>query len=269
MTFQEFIKAWDGKPCEIAGAPQDQCVDLANQYIRDVLGEPIVEWTNAIDFPSRLLAPKWVFTQNNPNDNLMPEAGALMIWRPLPGHIGMYIRGDKNRFLSFDQNFPVGSKSHVQKHTWQNVIGWITYRSSNTLVAKSDCEKQKQEEIEKKNTLWKEKNEIKAELDNRKEQVSRLKQQLLVKDTVNSAYQSAMNDNSKKDKVIEELTKANKACQDAADKLGREKGEAINKLAKMSAEQELLQGTAQKSGFALIMQGIIQILVKREAKHGK
>jgi len=33
MTLQEFIQKYNGKYCEVAGSPQNQCVDLANAYL--------------------------------------------------------------------------------------------------------------------------------------------------------------------------------------------------------------------------------------------
>ena len=52
ITLDKFIKEWDGKYCEIAGSPgaENQCVDICNQYLRDVLNLPIIQWTNAKNF---------------------------------------------------------------------------------------------------------------------------------------------------------------------------------------------------------------------------
>lgn len=124
MTFQEFIDKWNGKYCEIAGSAnaQNQCVDLANAYIREVLSLPIIEWTNAVDFPSRA-GDKYEYILNTPTG--VPQKGDLIIWKPTPGHIAIFIEGNENRFTSFDQNFPVGSKCHIQEHNYTNVTGWL------------------------------------------------------------------------------------------------------------------------------------------------
>lgn len=120
----EFINKWNGKYCEIAGSAnaKNQCVDLANAYIRDVLGLPIIEWTNAIDFPTKA-GDKYDYILNSPTN--IPQKGDLIIWKPTPGHIAIFIEGNANRFTSFDQNFPVGSKCHIQEHNYTNVLGWL------------------------------------------------------------------------------------------------------------------------------------------------
>lgn len=128
MTFSEFLKKWNGKYCEVAGSSNalNQCVDLANAYIRDVLGLPIIEWTNAVDFPSKA-GSAYDYILNTPEG--VPQEGDIIVWKPSPGHIAVFMEGNTKRFTSFDQNFPVGSFCHVQEHTYQNVIGWLRPKS--------------------------------------------------------------------------------------------------------------------------------------------
>ena len=99
-----------------------QCTDLGNAYIRDVLGLRIIEWTNAVDFPSKA-GDKYEYIKNTPTG--VPQAGDLMIWGKSPGHIAIFVSGDTNKFTSFDQNWPVKSPSHLQEHTYTNVLGWL------------------------------------------------------------------------------------------------------------------------------------------------
>lgn len=124
MTLQEFLIKWNGKYCEVAGSAnaQNQCVDLANAYIRDVLGLPIIEWTNAIDFPSKG-GDKYTYILNTPTG--VPSEGDLVIWGNSPGHIAIFLDGNANSFTSFDQNYPTGSPCHIQGHTYANVLGWM------------------------------------------------------------------------------------------------------------------------------------------------
>jgi hypothetical protein len=123
MTFQKFLETWNGKYCEVAGSAnaKNQCVDLANAYLRDVLGQPIVEWTNAVDFPSKL---NWDWITIG-----LPSEGDLMIFNGVVGHISIFIEGDMNSFRSFDQNYPIGSPCHVQNHNYKNVKGWLHFKS--------------------------------------------------------------------------------------------------------------------------------------------
>ena len=129
MTLTEFLKKWNGQYCEVAGSAnaKNQCVDLANAYIRDVLGLPIIEWTNAKDFPSKSSLP---FIRNLPTG--IPNEGDMVIWgNGTAGHIAIFLSGNVNSFTSFDQNYPVGSPCHSQGHTYANVLGWL--KSSATI----------------------------------------------------------------------------------------------------------------------------------------
>ncbi len=123
ITFKEFIVANNEKLVEVTGSANalNQCVDLANAYLRDVLNHGIVKWTNAIDFPEKLTDFKWIEnTRNN-----IPQRGDLMIFFGQYGHISIYIEGDVNSFKSFDQNYPTNSPAHIQKHNYNNVFGWL------------------------------------------------------------------------------------------------------------------------------------------------
>lgn len=139
MTFQEFLEKYNGKFVEVAGSPgaENQCVDLANAYIRDVLGLPIIEWTNAIDFPSKA-GDAYEYIKNTPTG--IPKEGDLVIWGGNKyGHIAIFIEGNADTFRSFDQNFPTGSNVHVQNHNYTTppVLGWL--RAKHTQVGDQVC----------------------------------------------------------------------------------------------------------------------------------
>jgi hypothetical protein len=133
-ALNEFVIQWNGKYCEVAGSPgaRNQCVDLANAFIRDALGLPIIEWTNAVDFPEAA-GDKYEFIPNTPTN--VPKQGDLIIWKPSPGHIAIFIEGDAKKFKSFDQNFPTGSPCHVQDHDYTNVRGWLRAKNPPGVVA--------------------------------------------------------------------------------------------------------------------------------------
>ncbi len=130
MTLNEFIVKWQGKYLEVAGSADAkfQCVDAVNGYIRDVLGLPIIEWTNAVDFPSKT-GSNFDYIENTPTN--IPQEGDLIVWKPSPGHIAVFIEGNVDTFKSFDQNFPIGSPCHIQNHNYINVIGWMHCNVSN------------------------------------------------------------------------------------------------------------------------------------------
>lgn len=139
MTFQEFLQKHNGKYLEVAGSSaQNQCVDLANGYIRDVLGLPIIEWTNARDFPSKG-GDNYEYILNTPDG--VPQEGDLIIWQHNQyGHIAVFVEGDANTFRSFDQNYPTGTPCHIQQHSYTSpqVAGWMRAKKVSTEMMQID-----------------------------------------------------------------------------------------------------------------------------------
>lgn len=135
MNYIEFRTKLNGKYCEMGGSAnaKNQCTDLANAYISEVLGLPIVLGTNAVDFPKKCLPPNYEYILNDPNNaDQVPIQGDIMIWISPDGigHIGVFDNGKKgvNSFVSFDQNWPVGSVCKLVTHTYTGtykVVGWL------------------------------------------------------------------------------------------------------------------------------------------------
>lgn len=127
MTYDEFIKKNNGQSVEVSGPNSKyQCTDLANAYIRDVLNKPIIEYTNAEDFPAKMTSyGTWVANSKTNN----PPKGAIVVWDFTTddvGHIAIASGvGDSNHFESFDQNWPLKSKCHFVVHTYSGVVGWL------------------------------------------------------------------------------------------------------------------------------------------------
>lgn len=137
MTFQDLLEVYNGQYIELTGTTaRNQCVDLANAYIKYVLRLPPIEWANAVDFPSKA-GDKYEYILNSPTG--VPKEGDLVIWGGTYGHIAIFIEGDTNRFTSFDENFPTGSPCHVQEHTYLSpkVLGWL-----HPKVVQSDAQSQ-------------------------------------------------------------------------------------------------------------------------------
>jgi prefoldin subunit 5 len=150
ITYQEFLNKYNGKPCEVAGSAnaKNQCVDLANAYIREVLGLPIVEWTNAVDFPKKCLPPNYEYILNSATG--FPIQGDIIIWSSPDGigHIGICDNATASKFTSFDQNWPVGSLCKLVNHTYTGtykVVGWL--RCKIKPVNSSDENMTEQEKI--------------------------------------------------------------------------------------------------------------------------
>jgi len=125
MNLNAFIKKYDGKFVEAGGSANalNQCVDLANQYINEVLGFSKILGTNAKDFPKKA-GGNYVYYEKSPDR--IPETGDLVIWgNGKYGHIGIFVEGNNKSFKSFDENYPTGTPAHIQGHYYKNVIGWL------------------------------------------------------------------------------------------------------------------------------------------------
>jgi low affinity Fe/Cu permease len=127
MTVDEFVAKYTNKFVEYhsygTGALY-QCVDLANQYITEVLGLPAIIGTNAQDFPSKA-GSNYSWIVNTPAG--VPLKGDIIIFRSADniGHISIYVEGGTSLFTSFDQNYPIGSPCKLVSHNYRNVIGWL------------------------------------------------------------------------------------------------------------------------------------------------
>jgi hypothetical protein len=139
MTLSEFVDKYKGKFVEVAGSPGalNQCVDLVNAYIRDVLGLQIIEHTNAKDFITKAGAKYDAFL-NTPT--AIPLAGDVIIWNKNvgggAGHIGIFLEGDINSFKSFDQNWGNNKFSEIEEHGYKNVVGWL--RAKPNIIPQPD-----------------------------------------------------------------------------------------------------------------------------------
>ena len=167
MTLQEFIKKYNGKFVEMGGSTNavNQCVDLANAYIKEVLNKPIILGTNAEDFPSKCTFCDWI-----PYLPLsIPEAGDIIIWDTGSyGHIAIATdEADYQWFISFDQNYPIGSKCHLQEHNYKGVIGWLRPEGNTMNIEQelSDCRTNLDIKVKERDTLTKKLGDCEINLD--------------------------------------------------------------------------------------------------------
>src|SRR3990167_968969 len=86
MTLQEFVNKYLGKQVEFhsfGSGALHQCVDLVNQYIKEVLGLTPIIGTNAKDFPSKYNKSEFDWIVNTPDAII--EAADIPIWS---GNVG-------------------------------------------------------------------------------------------------------------------------------------------------------------------------------------
>jgi hypothetical protein len=129
MSFEDFIKLYTGIPCDFDGSYGTQCMDLAHFYKYIVLG---IHDKTTLSAPSAVqvwgLNYPTLFDKISNSPTNFPIRGDIIIWGTAigkDGHIAICTKADKDNFESFDANWPVGSKPHLQAHNYNGVLGWF------------------------------------------------------------------------------------------------------------------------------------------------
>lgn len=131
MQLAEFTAKYSGVYLEIDAnaAPEVryQCMDLFYFYQLDVLG-----FTSLFRAGTAYQA----FAKGHPEfekiaykPGMVPQVGDVIFWSDTyvkgTGHVAVFLEGNDKQFLSFDQNWPVGSNCHKQSHSYTGVVGWL------------------------------------------------------------------------------------------------------------------------------------------------
>lgn len=131
MILQEFIKKHEGNFVDFDGAYGNQCVDLVRTWIKEngwvqlpKLGNNTADkwWTMQI--------PDFYEKVENSDTNI-PSPGDILVWES--GHTAIFEEGSVTKFVSFDQNYPIGSRSHRQEHKYTGLLGWFTPTKKDNL----------------------------------------------------------------------------------------------------------------------------------------
>lgn len=126
MTLQDFVQKYQGKGIDVDGAYGNQCVDLIKAYYKEVVGIP-AQTGNAVDYWKKFPAASFEQIANSPEG--VPQAGDIVVWGTKVGpygHIAIALDGSTTRKLvTFDQNWPVGSKCQQVSHSYAGVLGWL------------------------------------------------------------------------------------------------------------------------------------------------
>lgn len=130
MTYDEFVKAYNGKATDYDGAYGAQCVDLIKAYLNKVFGIKPGSWGNAkyywINFSKHSELTK-NFTKIKNTASFVPQAGDIMVWNGNVGggcgHVAICTgEGNTSEFYSYDQNWN-GKAMHKVKHDYDDVYG--------------------------------------------------------------------------------------------------------------------------------------------------
>lgn len=127
MNTKDFFTQFNNKKIDFDGYYGAQCMDLYRQYCKNVLDIPQSPSVNgAAEVWNSYLSKYFVKITNTITG--VPKEGDIIVWNKQLngyGHIAICQSANVWNFTSFDQNFPIGSKCHFQKHNYKNVLGWL------------------------------------------------------------------------------------------------------------------------------------------------
>jgi hypothetical protein len=134
MDLNNFIQKWTDVTVDTDGVYPNQCMDLMHEYLMDVLGLSVtcLEAPAAIDLFTNYenLIGHQLFLKIGYYPSFVPLAGDLVIWGDgigQYGHVAIFVSGNTLTFTSFDANWPIGSKPHLQTHDYNGVIGILRF----------------------------------------------------------------------------------------------------------------------------------------------
>jgi len=156
MTLNEFVSKYLGKFVEAGGSINalNQCVDIINQYLVEVLDQPKLLGTNAQDFPAKI-GSNYDYFLNTPSG--VPSPGDIVIFKSTSGigHISIFIEGTASLFKSFDQNYPLGSPCKIVSHNYTNVLGWLRLKPQTMPAGKVYSEEEMTKMRLERDANWK------------------------------------------------------------------------------------------------------------------
>lgn len=197
ITFDDFINKYDGKAIDFDGSYGNQCFDLYRQYCKEVLNipqSPPTGTTGAVTIATNYLSKYLDKYENTPTG--VPEKGDILVWGKtygFYGHVAVFISGDVNGFTSFDQNDPIGTLCHKQKHTYKGLLCWLRLKSimQEKTYTQAEWQLERDErnknwelykgEIEKNKTLTSENEGLKEERDSIRDKYNALIQYIFTK----------------------------------------------------------------------------------------
>lgn len=155
MTLQQFKDKYLGKQVEFhsfgAGA-WNQCVDLVNAYINEVLDNHTKDYTeiigtNAKDFNTKYDPEDFDWIANTPQG--VPQQGDIIVWNGRvgggAGHVAIFLEGDVKSFKSLDQNWSQKERVTLETHNYTNVSGWLRPRNFQQTDLQGELDKTREE----------------------------------------------------------------------------------------------------------------------------
>lgn len=131
LTIEQFEATWQGKFNDFDGALGPQCMDLVEQYNKDVINAPRL-FGNAVALANNPQADYYDYIKNTPL--YIPPKGAIAVWNKNVGggngHCAIVLSANLLTFTSLDQNWPTGTVVHEQLHNYFNVDGFLVAKAN-------------------------------------------------------------------------------------------------------------------------------------------
>jgi hypothetical protein len=125
---QRFFDKYNAQPLDADGAFGTQCVDVQQQYSKEVLG--IGYWGSGNAVGRWTTYPKQHFDLIPYSKGKVPQKGDIVVWSAWTGnqygHIAIASgEGNATKFVCFGANWPVGDICGYDWYTYANVLGWL------------------------------------------------------------------------------------------------------------------------------------------------
>lgn len=127
MKLQNFIDKYNGKAVDFDGYYGPQCVDLAQQYNKELFNGPFLSGNGAKDIWNTYPQSIYDRVANSPTG--VPNPGDIIIWGSSYGpygHIAICIEANVNNFKCLSQNDPIGALTGIRDYpNYNGVLGWL------------------------------------------------------------------------------------------------------------------------------------------------
>ena len=147
MNLKDFVNLYDDTYLEFDGAFKYQCQDLAKAWEAEN-GWPII-MGNAKEVINNADKSFYEVVQS-------PQEGDLVVWGMQPyGHIAVFVKYEGSGFISFDQNYPVGTPCHLQRHNFTStIIGYLRPKGVDMGFSEEHMKAVVSETLRKSSSLW-------------------------------------------------------------------------------------------------------------------
>jgi hypothetical protein len=133
MSLDEFKATYVGKHVDFDGKLGFQCMDLIEEYNRDVVKAPRL-WGNAIDLLKNSQPQFYDFIPNTPT--YVPPAGSIAVWNNKvgngDGHCAIVLAANVNSFDCIQQDGIRQTVTTVNRYYYQNVAGFLVVKVSRS-----------------------------------------------------------------------------------------------------------------------------------------